>query len=44
MNSLVITVNGTKFVYECHSFQTAAEIIAGTLAIENAKIESWELV
>jgi hypothetical protein len=44
MNSLIIKVNGTSFVYECHSYQTAAEIIAGTVAIEGAQIESWELV
>lgn len=44
MNSLIITVNGKAYVFECHTYQTAAEIIAGTVAVEGSQIEGWELV
>lgn len=28
MNSLILTINGTEYVFECHSFAKMAEIIA----------------
>lgn len=33
MNSLIVTVNNTPYIYECHTAQRAAEILAGTLAV-----------
>jgi hypothetical protein len=42
-NSLVIVVDGVKFVYECHSYKKAAEILADQYAISTA-IDSFNLV
>ena len=42
-NSLVIVVNGVKYVYECHSHSRAMEILAGQFAI-TPKIDSFELI
>ena len=28
MNSLMMTVNGTQYVFECHSYEKVVEIIA----------------
>jgi hypothetical protein len=43
MNSLVITINGTRYVYECHSFSKAMEILASQYQITK-QIDSFELV
>jgi hypothetical protein len=43
MNSLVVVVEGTKYVYECHSYTKALEILAGQYAV-HPKIDSFELV
>ena len=47
MNSLIIKVDGVDYIYECHTYATGADIIAGVykIAIENnATIEGWEFV
>jgi hypothetical protein len=42
-NSLVVIVNGEKYVYECHSHSKAMEILASQYQITK-KIDSFELV
>jgi hypothetical protein len=42
-NSLVVIVDGVKYVYECHSHSKAMEILAGQYEITK-KIDSFELV
>jgi hypothetical protein len=43
MNSLVVIIDGTKYVYECHSYTKALEILAGQYEV-HPKIDSFELV
>jgi hypothetical protein len=43
MNSLVVIIEGTKYVYECHSYTKALEILAGQYEV-HPKIDSFELV
>lgn len=43
MNSLVVVIDGTTYVYECHSYTKALEILAGQYEV-NPKIDSFELV
>jgi hypothetical protein len=43
MNSLVITIDGTTYVFECHSYTKALEILAGQYEV-HPKIDSFELV
>jgi len=33
MNSLIVKVNGTEYIFECHSFAKMAEIIAAHHAL-----------
>ena len=42
-NSLVVIVEGVKYVYECHSHSKAMEILAGQYAI-TPKVDSFELI
>lgn len=42
-NSLVVIIDGTKYVYECHSHSKAMEILASQYQI-TPKIDSFELV
>jgi hypothetical protein len=42
-NSLVVIVDGVKYVYECHSYSKAMEILAGQYEVTK-KIDSFELV
>jgi len=43
MNSLVIVIDGTTYVYECHSHSKAMEILASQYQI-TTQIDSFELV
>jgi hypothetical protein len=43
MNSLVVVIDGTTYVYECHSYTKALEILAGQYAV-HPQIDSFELV
>ena len=42
-NSLVIVIDGTTYVYECHSYAKALEILAGQYEV-HPKIDSFDLV
>ena len=33
MNSLVVVIDGTRYVYECHSYTKALEILAGQYGV-----------
>jgi hypothetical protein len=33
MKSVLVTVNGTTYTYECHTNERALEILNGTLAV-----------
>ena len=47
MNSLIIKIDGTDTVYECHSYAQGASIIASvyTFATQNGyTIEGWDFV
>ena len=43
MNSLIITISGTSYVFECHSYTKALEILAGQYEV-HPNIDSFELV
>jgi hypothetical protein len=43
MNSLVITVEGVSYTFECHSYTKAIEILAGQYAV-HPEIEKFELL
>ena len=43
MNSLVITINGTSYTFECHSYKKALEILAGQYSV-HPDIDSFELL
>jgi hypothetical protein len=42
-NSLVVIVEGVKYVYECHSHSKAMEILAGQYEITK-RIDSFQLI
>ncbi len=42
-NSLVVIIEGVKYVYECHSHSKAMEILASQYAI-TPKIDSFQLI
>ena len=42
-NSLVVVIDGTTYVYECHSYTKALEILAGQYGV-HPQIDSFELV
>jgi hypothetical protein len=42
-NSLVVVVDGVKYVYECHSYNKALEILAGQYEV-SPRIDSFELM
>jgi len=43
MNSLVITIDGTEYTFECHSYRKALEILAGQFSV-HPEIDSFELL
>ena len=48
-NSLVISINGTKYVFECHSYSKAVEILAHNWNLwqtmeDKPTLDSFELV
>ena len=43
INSLVITVNGVDYTFECHSYRKALEILAGQYEV-HPDIDSFELM
>jgi hypothetical protein len=43
MNSLVITVDGTSYTFECHSYTRALEILAGQYSV-HPEIDKFELL
>jgi hypothetical protein len=43
MNSLVITIDGTSYTFECHSYTKALEILAGQYSV-HPEIDKFELL
>jgi hypothetical protein len=43
MNSLVITVDGVAYTFECHSYTKALEILAGQYSV-HPEIDKFELL
>lgn len=45
IQSLIVTVNGTPYIYECHTAQKAAEILAATVALmkDTDRLDSFQV-